>query len=99
LKMGFLNEVVPDDRLMARANELAHDLAHNCSPISVAHNKRMLMEHLNSDLETVLRDADEMTNWMYSLADVKEGVKAFAEKRAPHFTVPKTLVHTKNQDR
>jgi enoyl-CoA hydratase/carnithine racemase len=97
LKMGFLNEVVPDDRLMARANELAHDIAHNCSAISVAQSKRMLLEHLNSDLETVLRDADEMTRWMYSLADVKEGVKAFAEKRSARFSVPKTLSHTKDQ--
>jgi enoyl-CoA hydratase/carnithine racemase len=99
LKMGFVNEVVPDDRLMARANEIAHDLAHNCSAISVAQCKRMLLEHTNSDLDTVLRDADEVTGWMYSLADIKEGVKAFAEKRAPRFTVPKTLEHIKKHNR
>jgi len=99
LKMGYLNEIVPDDQLMARAGELARDIAHNCSAISIAQSKRMLMEHLTSDLETVLRDADETTKWMYSLADIKEGVKAFAEKRAPRFGVPKTLLNTKNQDR
>jgi enoyl-CoA hydratase/carnithine racemase len=96
LKMGYLREVVPDDQLMARANELARDIAHNCSAISIAQSRRMLYEHLNSDLETVLRDADETTAWMYTLPDIKEGVKAFAEKRAPRFTTPKTL--TRNKD-
>ncbi len=98
LKIGYVREVVPDDQLMARARELARDLAHNCSAISIAQSKRMLLEHLSSDLDSVLRDADEMTNWMYSLADIKEGAKAFAEKRAPRFSVPKTLAYKKNQD-
>jgi enoyl-CoA hydratase/carnithine racemase len=98
LKMGYLREVVPDDQLMARAHEIAHDIAHNCSPISVAQSKRILFEHLTSDLETVLRDTDETTAWMYSLPDIKEGVKAFAEKRPPRFTTPKTLTREKKSD-
>jgi enoyl-CoA hydratase/carnithine racemase len=98
LKMGYLREVVPDDQLMARANEIAHDIAHNCSAISVAQSKRILFEHLTSDLETVLRDTDETTGWMYSLPDIKEGVKAFAEKRPPRFTTPKTLTRAKKPD-
>ncbi len=98
LKMGYLREVVPDEQLMARAHEIAHDIAHNCSAISIAQSKRMLLEHLTSDLDTVLRDADEVTKWMYSLADIKEGVKAFAEKRAPRFTTPKTLTPDKDSN-
>ena len=54
LKMGYLREVVPDDQLMARANEIAHDIAHNCSAISVAQSRRILLDHLASDLETIL---------------------------------------------
>ncbi len=91
LKLGYLREVVPDDQLMPRALELARDIAHNCSAISIAQSRRMLLEHFNSDLDTVLRDADEITKWMYSLDDIKEGVRAFAEKRTPRFSVPKTL--------
>ncbi|HEY2107208.1 MAG TPA: enoyl-CoA hydratase-related protein [Candidatus Binataceae bacterium] len=98
LKMGYLREVVPDDQLMARAHEIAHDIAHNCSAISVAQSKRILFEHLNSDLEAVLRDTDETTAWMYSLPDIKEGVKAFAEKRPPRFATPKTLTLPKKSD-
>lgn len=96
LKMGYVREVVPDEQLMARANELAYDIAHNCSAISVAQSRRILLEHLTSDLETVLRDSDQTTRWMYSLPDIKEGVKAFAEKRPPRFTTPKTLIHAKD---
>jgi enoyl-CoA hydratase/carnithine racemase len=91
LKMGYLREVVPEDQLLARANEIAHDIAHNCSAISVAQSRRILLDHLSSDLEAVLRDTDQTTRWMYSLPDIKEGVKAFAEKRPPRFTTPKTL--------
>jgi len=97
-KMGYLREVVPDDQLMARAHEIAHDIAHNCSAISVAQSKRILFDHLTSDLEAVLRDTDETTAWMYSLPDIKEGVKAFAEKRPPRFTTPKTLTRAKKSD-
>lgn len=95
LKMGYLREVVPEEQLLARANEIAHDIAHNCSAISVAQSRRILLDHLSSDLEAVLRDTDQTTRWMYSLADIKEGVKAFAEKRPPRFTTPKTLTRDK----
>src|SRR5579875_3851148 len=70
LRLGYLHEVVPDDQLMARALELARDIAHNCSAISIAQSRRMLLEHFNSDLDTVLRDADEITKWMYTLDDI-----------------------------
>jgi enoyl-CoA hydratase/carnithine racemase len=70
---------------------MARDIAHNCSAVSIAQSRRMLLEHFNSDLDRVLRDADEITKWMYSLDDIKEGVRAFAEKRTPRFSVPKTL--------
>ncbi len=95
LRMGYLREVVPDDQLMARAMELARDIAHNCSAIAVAQSRRMLLEHFNSDLDTILRDGDETTQWMYSLADIREGVKAFAEKRQPRFSVAKTATNPK----
>jgi enoyl-CoA hydratase/carnithine racemase len=96
--MGYLREVVPDDQLMARAMELARDIAHNCSAISIAQSRRMLLEHFNSDLDTILRDADETTQWMYSLADIREGVKAFAEKRPPRFGVSKTATNPKKSE-
>ena len=39
----------------------------------------------------MIADANDVTRWMYILADIKEGVKAFAEKRPPRFRDPKTL--------
>jgi len=90
-----LREVVPDDQLMTRAHEIAHDIAQNCSAISVAQSRRMIIEHLASDFDTIIADANDVTRWMYSLDDIKEGVKAFAEKRPPRFRDPKTLANPK----
>jgi enoyl-CoA hydratase/carnithine racemase len=91
LKMGYLREVVPDDQLMDRANEIARDIVDNCSALCVAESRRMLYEHLNDGLEEIVRDTTETTQRAYGLGDIKEGVKAFLEKRPPRFTDPKTM--------
>ncbi|MGO9061300.1 MAG: enoyl-CoA hydratase-related protein [Candidatus Binataceae bacterium] len=95
LKMGYLREVVPDDQLIPRAHEIAQDIAQNCSAISIAQSRRMIMEHLSSDYDTIIADANDVTRWMYSLDDIKEGVKAFVEKRPPRFRDPKTMPNPK----
>jgi enoyl-CoA hydratase/carnithine racemase len=86
LEMGLVNRVVPQDKLMPTAREIASDIANKCSPLGVAQAKKMIYQHLFTDLATGVRDDDASMEMMTRSADFKEGVKAFMEKRAPRFT-------------
>ncbi|HXN14519.1 MAG TPA: enoyl-CoA hydratase-related protein [Candidatus Acidoferrales bacterium] len=86
LEMGLVNRVVPQDKLMATAHEIAVGIANKCSPLGVAQAKKMIYQHLFTDLATAVRDDDASMEMMTHSNDFKEGVKAFVEKRAPKFT-------------
>jgi enoyl-CoA hydratase/carnithine racemase len=86
LEMGLVSRVVPQDKLMATAREIASAIANKCSPLGVAQAKKMIYRHLFTDLATAVRDDDESMVMMSHSQDFKEGVRAFMEKRAPKFT-------------
>jgi len=48
--MGLINEIVPAERLMTRARELAAQIMEN-SPTSLAMTKRLLSEHARAELD------------------------------------------------
>ncbi len=85
LAIGLVNRVVPHDKLMETAREVAGNIASTCSPLGVAQAKRMVWEHLFTDLATAIKDNDEAVQLMTRSKDFAEGVKAFNEKRAPRF--------------
>lgn len=84
--IGLVNRVVPHEQLMPAARELAGEIATKCSPLGVANAKRMIYEHLFTDLATAMRDEDALMAVMTSSQDFKEGIKAFLDKRPAHFT-------------
>ena len=86
LEIGLVNRVVPHDKLMDTAREIATGIASNCSPLGVAQAKKMIYQHLFTDLATGVREDDASMEMMTRSEDFKEGVKAFVEKRAPKFT-------------
>ncbi len=86
LKMGLVSRVVPHERLMPTARELASTIATNCSPLGVARAKRLIYTHLFTDLVTAVAEENETIAAMMASADFKEGIKAFVEKRPPRFT-------------
>lgn len=88
LSWGLLNEVAEEGGLEAAALALAGELAAN-APLSLTGNKRILREldraggRLDPGVEdelVALREA------CFSSADFREGVRAFAERRAPRWT-------------
>jgi enoyl-CoA hydratase/carnithine racemase len=85
-RMGLVNRVVAPGELMGAARALAQSIAGQCSPLGVAHVKRLVYGHLFTDLATALVDDDEAAVTMLRSDDFKEGIKAFMEKRAPRFT-------------
>jgi enoyl-CoA hydratase/carnithine racemase len=86
-RWSLVNEVVPGDRLEARAVELASEIAAN-APLSLAGNKRVIREllaaesQLDPDIEAELV---ELRRACFQSEDFREGVRAFGEKRAPRW--------------
>ncbi|MEJ0025519.1 MAG: enoyl-CoA hydratase-related protein [Rhizomicrobium sp.] len=86
-ELGFVNEVVPAADLMTRARALAAQIM-ELSPMSVRASKQAVYRGLN---EPSIADALKNQNGypaiaaMYRSEDLREGPKAFAEKRAPQW--------------
>jgi len=82
LRLGLVNEVVPEENLMARAREFAGTLL-EASPTSLIYTKRLLhrfaAEELHRELELALQENARIR----STADFHEGLAAFLEKRKP----------------
>ena len=84
LRIGLVNHVVATGELMHRAMELAERLAAMPAlPI------RMLKESIDaamaSDLESTLHREAAYQGMCHLTEDMREGVQAMMEKRAPHF--------------
>jgi enoyl-CoA hydratase/carnithine racemase len=87
MRWGLVNDVVEDRELERAALELARELAGN-APLSIAGNKRVIAELLaaRGELdEAVERELIELRRACFNSEDMREGVRAFNEKRAPRW--------------
>jgi enoyl-CoA hydratase/carnithine racemase len=83
---GLVSEVVPADNLLARARELALEIAENTAPISIALTRQMLWRFAGeASPQGALSVDGQLAMVLGSGPDVKEGVAAFLEKRPPNF--------------
>jgi crotonobetainyl-CoA hydratase len=81
MRLGCVNEVLPADKLMARAMEKAEELC-TVSPSSVKATKRILNSMAVADgLPESLQYSREVQMDLAQTEDFKEGVQAFVEKR------------------
>jgi methylglutaconyl-CoA hydratase len=80
--LGMVNEIVPAERLLDRARELAAQLL-EVSPTSLARTKRLLREFAEPDLDRELAMAIRANAGIRSTAAFREGLSAFLEKRKP----------------
>ena len=85
LRIGLVNKVVADDKLMEEARALAQRVAVN-PPRSVRLAKRLLREAQHSRLHDVLELSAAFQALSHETLDHKEAVDAFVEKRPPKFT-------------
>ncbi len=85
LKLGLINEIVPPEKLLDRARELAAQLAEN-SPLSLSNTKRLLTEHARAELDAQIEAAIHENAGIRESADFREGVTSFLEKRKPKWT-------------
>jgi enoyl-CoA hydratase/carnithine racemase len=88
-EFGFLNEVVPADKVLDRAYEAASYVAQQVSPASVTVAKRqMYAELLRNDVGAAVDDSKELIGTYMQRPDFAEGVRAMAERRSPRFGPP-----------
>lgn len=88
LRHGFVNEVVPPAELAIATRRWTDDIL-RASPVSVRTSKAVVNRGLGEDsVETAMRcqkDYPEFVAWRAS-EDIREGPRAFAEKRIPVWT-------------
>jgi len=81
-ELGMINEIVPQEHLMARVKELADTLI-AASPSSVTRAKRLLVSAAAASLDADLERAVLENARMRCTPDFKEGLASFLEKRKP----------------
>ena len=84
LAIGLVNKVVPRDKLLAESEALLRKMLAN-GPVSL----RFTLEAVNAGLEMPFDPAQYLEATLFGLIcsteDMKEGTKAFLEKRPPKF--------------
>jgi len=85
LALGLVNRVVPADRLMAEAHELAAKLA-ELPTAAIGLTKRVFNEASRFSLAEAMDLEAELQDRAAATDDHIEGVMAFLQKRAPAFT-------------
>jgi enoyl-CoA hydratase len=85
LAYGFLNQVVPREKVMETAERYAAVIAKN-GPLAVAAVKQAVQENSGMDVKAALEREMELSIPVFMSQDAQEGPRAFKEKREPVFT-------------
>ncbi len=83
-EMGLVNEIVPQDKLMERAKELAKKLMEK-GLVAIGLVKTAIERGADLDLDSALLIEQTLFGLCFDTHDQKEGMSAFLEKRKPQF--------------
>ena len=84
-RIGLINEIVPAEKLIDRARELASQLMEN-SPASLVCTKRLLSEQARVELDAQIEAAVRENATIRATKDFREGISSFLEKRKPRWS-------------
>jgi len=81
-RIGLVNKVVPQDKLMDEAMNLANKLAAK-SPIALQMGKQAFYTMSDMEFDKAMEYSDEMFAELCTIDDALEGINAFKERREP----------------
>lgn len=84
LRIGLVNMVVPDDKIMEEAQKIANKIV-NKSTVQTGFIKTLVNKGLDLDLKKACDLEISYFSSSFSTEDQKEGMTAFLEKRKPNF--------------
>ncbi len=84
LSIGLVNKVVPPEKLMDEAKQMARTILSR-SGIALFYAKKALDAGANMSLPDALEFEERCFTLCFATEDQKEGMKAFLEKRKPEF--------------
>jgi enoyl-CoA hydratase len=85
-QMGLVSKVVPLANLMSEARRLAEDIC-ACGPLAVQAVKKSVQRGLRMTMAEHLRYEEQLSSEVFMTEDAREGLRAFAEKRKPRWTL------------
>jgi enoyl-CoA hydratase len=85
LELGLVNEIVEEGELLDKAYDWARRITVN-APLAVQATKESVMRGLGMSLKEAYKVESELSKQVFQSEDAKEGPKAFAEKRDPHWS-------------
>ena len=85
LRINLVNEVVPDEQLMAEAKKMAQVISRH-SPVALGLAKYAVQNSVGADLATGRAIENTCFSLAFASEDKTEGMRAFLEKRKPFYT-------------
>jgi len=85
--LGVASKVLDNDDVLPHALEVAHDIAVNTAPVSVAVTKRLMWGSFGLDPAQVDHAESELHKVVMGEADAREGVNAYLERRPPEWSL------------
>lgn len=83
-RLGIVNKVVPKERLESAVMELAQKILSK-NPVAIVLGRRNFYTCADMEYDKGLEHSAEMFGMLASTKEAKEGMRAFLEKREPHW--------------
>ena len=87
VELGIATSAFAHDEVLPHALEVAHDIAVNTAPVSVALSKRLLWESYSMTAEQMNQAESDLHVHLMGRADAREGVTSFLERREPKWSL------------
>lgn len=85
LRLGLVNKVVPSAELFSAAEKLAREIA-SLAPLAIRSCLKAVTEGLTLPLAEGLKLEADLFSQLFQTEDMREGTRAFLEKRKPVFS-------------